>query len=158
MREFPYRHEKGKLPPTLAKIEFLGSVDQAALDGMLSHSSLVEFDRGEQILREGEISSEFYFLLKGAVEVKKEGESVAVLAQTGEMLGELRGLTGEARTATVSAATHCFLLRVKQNFIDGLSEQEKSAYYIVLYRFLAEVLAKRLEETSSKLAALEKKG
>lgn len=156
MREFPYRHEKGKLPPTLAKVEFLSNVDQAALDGMLSHSSLVEFERGEDILREGEISTEFYILLKGSVDVKKGGESVAVVAQTGEILGELRSLTREARTATVSAATHCFLLKVKQNFIDGLSEQEKSAYYIVLYRFLAEVLAKRLEETSAKLAALEK--
>ena len=156
MREYPYRHEKGKLPPTLAKVEFLANVDQAALDGILSHSSLVEFDGGEDILKEGEISTEFYILLKGEVEVKKGGESVATLAQSGEILGELRSLTGEARTATVSAATHCFLLKVKQNFIDGLSESERSAYYIVLYRFLAEVLAKRLEETSARLAALEK--
>ena len=36
MRQYAYNHEKGKLPPTLAKIRFLSEVDQAALDAVMA--------------------------------------------------------------------------------------------------------------------------
>ena len=157
MREYAYNHEKGKLPPTLAKIEFLGEVDQEALDAILENSSLVEFDFGESILREGDSTSEFYILLKGEVQIAKDGKPVALVNRQGELLGEQAALHGGTRSASLTAASHCFLLRVDPEFLDSLSDGQRTAYELVLYRFLSELLARRLAETSARVAELEAK-
>ena len=157
MREYAYHHEKGKLPPTLAKIKFLSEVDQAALDAILNNSSLVEFEFGESILEEGDTTQEFYILLKGAVQVVKEGNPVALINKQGELLGEQASLKGESRTASLTAASHCFLLRVDPKFLENLSQGQRTAYELVLYRILTELLANRLTKTSARVAELEAK-
>lgn len=157
MREYAYNHEKGKLPPTLARIEFLNEVDRKALDAILNHSALVEFDFGEAIVREGDESKEFFILLKGEVQVVKEGKAVALISQQGELLGEQAALRGESRSASLTAASHCFLLKVKREFLSDLSGRQRTAYELVLYRFLCELLGRRLAETSARVAELEAK-
>ncbi len=155
MREIPYNHETGNLPPTLAKVPFLKSVDQPALDGILKHSSLIECDPGDVIIREGDTPEEFFVLLRGTVQVTKSGKEVAVIDSAGELIGELGVLNQEARSATVAAATHAFCLKIGSRFLEKLSDADRNAYYAVLYRFLVEVLAGRLAETSARLAELE---
>lgn len=157
MREYAYHHEKGKLPPTLARINFLNEVDQEALDAILGNSALVEFEFGESILHEGDTTADFYILLKGQVQVVKEGKPVALVERQGELLGEQAALRGESRSASLTAASHCFLLKVKPEFLDSLSPQQRTAYELVLYRFLSELLARRLVETSARVAELEAK-
>ena len=155
MHEYPYVHEKGTLPPTLARIEFLSDLNPAALDGILSNSSLVEFFAGERILSEGDDSSEFYLLLKGKVQVSKQGKQIAMIDKQGELIGELSSLKGEARSASLTAASACFLLKVNPAFLDELSDSERTAYHLILYRFLTDLLARRLAETSARVAELE---
>lgn len=157
MREYAYIHEKGNLPPTLARIDFLNEVDQSALDAILGHSSLVEFEFGETIMREGDSTLEFYLLLKGEVQVSKDGKPVALANRPGELLGELAALRGENRSATLTAATRCFLLRVQPEFLDRLSDKQRAAYELVLYRFLCDLLARRLGEASARVSELESK-
>lgn len=157
MREYAYNHEKGKLPPTLARIEFLNEVDQKALNAILGNSALVEFDFGETIVREGDQSREFYILLKGEVQVAKDGKPVALVSRQGDLLGEQAALQGGSRSASLTAATHCFLLKVKPEFLKDLSGRQRTAYELVLYRFLSELLARRLAETSARVSELEAK-
>ncbi|MEP4076279.1 Crp/Fnr family transcriptional regulator [Haloferula sp.] len=156
MHEYPYIHEKGKLPRTLARIDFLSDLNPEALDGILTNSSLVEAFSGETILSEGDEAGEFYFLLKGSVQVSKEGRQIALIDQQGELLGELSALKGETRSASLTAATPCFLLKVDPKFLDELSDTERSAYHLILYRFLTELLTRRLADTSARVAELEK--
>lgn len=157
MQEYAYNHEKGKLPPTLAKIKFLNEVDQKALNAILENSSLVECYFGETILTEGDATQEFYILLKGEVQVAKEGKPIALVNKRGELLGEQAALSGENRNATLTAASHCFLLKVDPKFLKKLSSRQRTAYELVLYRFLSELLARRLTETSARLSELEAK-
>ena len=156
MREIPYNHEKGAIPASLRKIDFLSHMDDSALDEILGHSSILECSAGETIFREGDVSKEFYILLKGTVQITKAGKPVAVVKAAGELLGELSSLRQQERSASVTAAGHAFLLKVDPDFLNDLSANQRTAYYAVLYRFLAKVLAERLAETSARVAELEK--
>ena len=156
MREIPYNHEKGAIPPSLRKIDFLSNIDDSALDEILNHSSILECSAGETIFHEGDTSKEFYILLKGSVQITKSGKHVAAVEASGELLGELSSLLQQERSATVTAAGHAFLLKVNPSFLYDLSDTQRTAYYAVLYRFLAKVLAERLAETSARVAELEK--
>ena len=156
MRVIPFNHEPGRLPPTLAKVPFLAQLTGSAMDGLLSRASVLEFFPGDVIIREGEQSAYFCILLKGSVRVVKGVEEVARIEENGALIGELAMLNGEARSASVEGLTHGFCLRVEPGFLERLSDQDRSAFYATLYRFVARLLGERLAECTAQLAAAEK--
>jgi CRP-like cAMP-binding protein len=68
---------------------------------------------GEAIVREGEPGDSMFVVCRGRVRVTvaPDGREVALMEQGG-FFGEMSLLTGEVRTATVSAATECDLMEV----------------------------------------------
>src|SRR6478609_160916 len=100
MRVIPFNHEAGRLPPSLARVPFLAQLTCTAVDGLMSRSSILEFFPGDVLIKEGEQSTFFCILLKGAVRIVKGVEEVARIEENGALLGELALLNGEARSAT----------------------------------------------------------
>ena len=155
MREIFYRHEGGAVPPTLQKVPFLHEFEGDHLDAILTNMVVLECEKGDVIIEEGDDSKYFCILLKGAVDITKGGERVAHLYGAGEMLGELALLSGERRTASVVAAGHAFCLKVEPSFLDDLSAVGRKAFYAVIYRFATKLLGERLDACSRRVAELE---
>jgi NADH dehydrogenase len=63
------------------------------------------YERGEHIVRKGQIGREFYIILKGDVEVLGSGDAVLATLREREVFGEKALLEDTPRTATVRAAT-----------------------------------------------------
>ncbi len=155
MREIPYNHEPGKLPPSLAKLELFHRIGSDGLDELLFNSSLVEFDPGDLIIAQGDDATALFVLLRGIVQVTVDGKPITMLDHAGELLGELAVLNKAARTATVIALNKVFGLKIDSSFLNELTPEAESAFYLVLYRFLVQVLSDRLAETSRRVAELE---
>ena len=151
MKEHPYVH----LPATLESVPFLSGLDERTLEQVLRASSLLEFEKGESVVVEGSDAKGFYVLLRGAVDVVKDGAKVAELSGRGETIGEQNLLRGGPRGASVVATNKVFCLRVDRGELDELDGEQKIAYEAALYRFLAEILIARLESTNERLAAAE---
>lgn len=64
---------------------------------------------GERIIRTGDRGDAMYFVVSGTVEVQVKGRKVALL-EAGSYFGEMAVLTGERRTADVTAVDYCQLL------------------------------------------------
>ena len=64
---------------------------------------------GERIIRTGDRGDAMYFVVSGTVEIQVKGRKVALL-QAGSYFGEMALLTGERRTADVTAVDYCQLL------------------------------------------------
>ena len=155
MREIIYRHCGGELPPTLQKVPFLRALEgQQAID-LLDNTVVLECEKGDVIIEEGDDSKYFCILLRGVVDVVKDGSRVARIDGAGEIIGELALLNDEKRSASVVAAGHVFCLRVEPGFLDKLSEPQRHAFYAVLYRFVAGLLGERLDACTKKLAERE---
>jgi Cyclic nucleotide-binding domain len=64
------------------------------------------FTEGELILREGEVSREMYFLLRGTAQVEVAGQAVVAL-QCGSYFGEIGLFQSTKRSSSVRALTNC---------------------------------------------------
>ena len=155
MHQYPYNHTPGNLPPTMTKIPFFKAIDDKSLDEVLGRSSLLDCEPGDVIIKEGTLDKDLFVLLKGQVQVEKDGKVVAGIGQQGELLGELALISEEGRSASVVAASRVYCLKIEGANLKDLSEADRNAYYAAVYQFLARLLAERLEKTTAKLAAAE---
>ena len=155
MREIHYRHESGSLPPSLQQVPFFGGLNSAVLDKLLAEAVLLECDPGDTVISEGDESKFFCILLKGAMDVVKDGERITRIREAGQILGELALVNDSRRSASVLAATHSFCLKIVPEFLDGLSDAERNGFFAKLYQFVTRLLGERLEESSARIAQLE---
>ena len=85
---------------------FAAVMDAQAHDAVASGSRQVSFSRGATLMRQGEFGTSMFSIISGkvAVLVHEPGgeEEVAVLGP-GDFVGEMSLLTGERRSATVTA-------------------------------------------------------
>ena len=135
----------------LRAIDFLRDLPDASIATLAGASRTEPYAPGEYVIRQGDVSEELYLCLCGELVVLHQGDGgqqreVARL-HAGGLFGEFAQLTGQARAATVQAATSCELVVV-----------DKAAFTQVLREnpALAELISERLAERRAELDALER--
>lgn len=156
MKEYPLNYRAGTVPATVAEIPFFKTLAPGIVEEMLSSTTMLDCEPGDVVIEKGAEDQDLLFLLKGRVRVQKDGSILGAASGGGVVLGEIALLKGSQRTATIVAETQVYCIRVKQQFLDGLSAETRNAYYAAMYRFLAELLAQRLDASSDKLVSAEK--
>jgi small-conductance mechanosensitive channel/CRP-like cAMP-binding protein len=135
----------------IRKVDFLRGLPDQAIDTLVSGSNTELYAPGEMVVRQGETGEELYLCMRGELQVLHQVDSgeqheVARL-QAGGLFGEIAQLTGQARNASVRAATACELLVVgKQAFVQVLTDNPA----------LAEQISERLAERQAEVDALER--
>jgi small-conductance mechanosensitive channel/CRP-like cAMP-binding protein len=121
---------------------------------ILDAAAFLLFGRGERMVEQGEEGSSMFILMKGdaGVYVRPEnhgGEPTQVATlHAGDYFGEMSLLTGEARSATITAATDCEVLEIAKGQM-ALILQENSE----LMKSLSEMLAQRRLDNEGVLAS-----
>src|SRR5688572_12051201 len=157
MKEFAYIHEEVTLPEPLDRIPFFESFQSRHLNDILYSSYFIQADPGDEIIRDGQVDSRIFILLTGKLEVRKNGEGIAVIDKSGEIFGELAAVSDEKRSASVVAKTNTLCLVIDQEFLKEIKpEEDNASYYAALYGFLSRVLAARLKKASEIIVRLEK--
>ena len=157
MKEYPLDYRPGSVPAPIGQIPFFKTLTPEIIEGMMASTRILDCEPGDVIIEDGTEESDLFFLLKGRVRVQKDGTIIGAASGSGELLGEIALLKEDhQRTASIVAETQVYCLKVSQAFLDGLSVESRNAYYAAMYRFLAELLAQRLERTSEKLVSVER--
>ena len=108
----------------LESAPLLRQLPAQARQQLLKRSSLVAFDRGEMICRQGENKRELYVLLSGraAVRKRKSGgrRQTVMIFEAGSIFGETGFFLARPRMADVSALEPCVALEVRHD--DGVAE------------------------------------
>ncbi len=99
---------------------------------------------GEEVIREGEIDDSFYIILNGTVNVTKQTRLLSRL-KSGECFGEMGYLNKTRRTATVTAETQAYLMKVNATLIEQVSSDCQLRFSRVFLRALSDRLAKTTE-------------
>lgn len=118
---------------------------------MLEAAEVVSFHRGQIIIREGKKSDRMYFLAEGRVKVTREGKTLAVLSGVGDVFGEIGPLTGELRTATVTAQDEVVCLATSVDFARQMSKEDNILFAHVLDQALNKMLLSRLNHACEEL-------
>ncbi|WP_026376866.1 cyclic nucleotide-binding domain-containing protein [Aestuariibacter salexigens] len=115
---------------------------------LMRYCDEVELDAGQTLFKQGENANAAYLLLSGRLEVTI-GSSATEVGQItrGELFGEMGLLTGEPRSATLTAARHCHLAR-----LPAASFQRLFKAFPELGQFMINTLIRRLQAQNERLS------
>ncbi|MCB9751958.1 MAG: cyclic nucleotide-binding domain-containing protein [Myxococcales bacterium] len=113
------------------------------IERLAAIAELVSLGPGAVIIREGEVASDLYALLSGALVVtrRRDGAEIVVDRVVDEpiLLGEMQVLTGGRRVATVRAESACQLLRIGRPQLEATANEHPA-----LFAYFAELARDRL--------------
>ncbi len=131
----------------LKTTEFFRSFTNQQIAEVTSSGTFIRYEKGQVILREGDVDSTFFILLTGSVRVIKNNEKIADL-ERGACIGEMGALTNTPRTAHVIARKPCIVLKLDLKVLD----RENQSLKLKFYEVFVETLIKRLETTTTRLS------
>jgi len=134
----------------LKSSSIFGNLPEQELIDIANIMEEMELVKDEVIFNKGDFGDCLYIIKSGAVHIHDKDHRFATL-NDGEMFGELSLLDAEPRSASATAASDCWLLKLKQEpFIEVLMQNS-----IVLKGILS-TLSKRLREEDKKAVELAK--
>ncbi len=151
MKETTFLDKNESMLENLRNIDVLEPFEDQELYRLLEMSKIRKYKAGEMILQEGRSDTWLYFLILGRIRITKKGKEVVVLTQKGEIFGEMGAMDASRRSASAHAVTDSVCLATDMFYIEKLSGSDKVAFGYVLYRLLAEILARRLRMTTEAL-------
>jgi small-conductance mechanosensitive channel/CRP-like cAMP-binding protein len=119
------------LDVVLGRVPLLGTLGQDGLADLQQQVALAEFAPGAVVVREGDSGTSLFVVVAGVLDVAKQASrstsrKVGRLAP-GDVFGETSLLTGEARSATVTAVTQATLLEVSKEHLQPILQRHPEA-------------------------------
>ena len=134
----------------LLRLELFRDMTEDELHILLAVATLVEYDVGDYIIREGEQDHNLFVLLSGNARIYKRSFAVQKSIKDlgpGECFGEMSLIDCRSRSASVRSQSHqCKVLRLNGDTITALP-----AITTKLYRNIAMILSQRLRHTNDML-------
>lgn len=140
-----------RLAAALARIHVFAGLQAEVVMELASRARVGRVETGEWIAREGELSSVFFCLLSGRVDVIRGGVRLAGLSE-GECFGEMSMLECKPRSAGVRAAEPCRVASLKSTDLLAVYRERPDQYAIIIVN-LARDLARRLHQLDEAFAA-----
>ncbi len=136
------------------EFEIFAPFSEEARDYLFEHLHHLHFSPGTAIVHQGDTSDSLYIVAKGVVGITVKlpnGQTIEVARQgTGQVFGEMSLLTGEPRTATVSAITDVELFEIQKcDIAPFIAEEPRTAEY------LSNMLTDRKIDTATKINKYE---
>jgi CRP-like cAMP-binding protein len=149
----------------VAKIFLFQDLSPEEIDLVIDHTTPVEVPTGAAIISEGETGDSLFIMCRGEVEITKaltleldedtpkERVMIRLKAEDGVSFGEMALLENEARSATVTALSDCYLLELKRRDFLHLIDHRPQMGLKVLLR-LAQLLSSHLRKTNQDVVKL----
>jgi CRP-like cAMP-binding protein len=116
-------------------------------------SHIIEYKKGEYVIRQGDKDSTIFILLKGILAITKDEVPDAELntLKAGALFGEVPFITGKTRSTNVVAKNKVLVLKMDSHLLKTLDPS-------ILNKFkdhLLKIIIKRLDEMNSGMAAFK---
>jgi len=117
--------------------------------------TLLEFDKNDIIINEGDVSRSLYLLVKGtSLITKADGQATIRLSKlkSGEIFGEMSCFSERPRQSNVMANDHVLVLKMDDDFF-------KKVNYVIrdkIKDYLIELLVDRLDNMNSAIMKISK--
>lgn len=155
MQETDYLKSNEKVLRILRDIDQFTPFSNEDIMSFLNVGKLIEYEKDEEIIKEGTSDFFVYFLLSGGVTIDKEGKNIKTLRRTGELFGEMGIIDGSERSASVTAIQKTLVLRLDSSIVGKNPESQELALGYTIYRLFCEVLAERLRVTTEENTLLK---
>ncbi|MCP3898790.1 MAG: cyclic nucleotide-binding domain-containing protein, partial [Desulfobacteraceae bacterium] len=131
--------------------DMLSSLSKQALLQSAQRAKLMEYEQGETIVKEKDISDAFFILIKGEVRILHTNELNDEIVELGRLkpykiLGDIGLLLEQPRTATIKAVEKSLLLKFDKNLFDFMFKKVPGFGMAI-----SKHLAGRVEQLSSRV-------
>jgi len=139
----------------LKVIPFFSDLSGSQLESIGSHAALRSYEKGEVILRQGDVADSFYVIVSGQVKVfmtdpaDAEREVILRTLAAGDFFGEIPMFDHEPRSASVAALEQCHVQILSYRSFQKAIERSPD----IAKRVLA-TLANRLRNANRKIGSL----
>ena len=136
----------------LNAIPLFRSLSEKQLASLGAHAAWRVYEKGDVILRQGELADSLFIIASGQVKVyMSEGDREVILKtlSSGDFFGEIAMLDQEPRSASVAAMERCHLQTLSYRSFQRTMEGSADIAKRVL-----ETLAKRLRDADRKISTL----
>ena len=142
--------------PKLGKVKLFQYLNENEKHCLLNISEIYQYDPEEKIITQGEVSTCFYVILSGAVNVtvKDSSSGTEVFLSCigeGEFFGETGVFNNAKRTANVNAAGFCEIIRIDRDEFFNFITVYTAAGVKILMIFVNGLL-KKLSDSNKELA------
>lgn len=137
----------------LKAIPLFSNLTQSQLDSIGSHMAMRAYEKGEVILREGDVAETLYILLAGQAKVYlRDDANREVILNTfgpGDFFGEIPLFDQEPRSANVAALDRCHVQMLSYRTFQKVIERSPE-----IARLLMKTLAARLRHADRQIGTL----
>ncbi len=144
----PNDENKSKL--LMRALEFFSPFSDEELDSISELSEMKRYGIHKYIIKENAEGDFFYVIIKGKLNVihegKKDSRRTIASLNAGDCFGEVALILDQPRSASILAASECYLFKIDGRNIDSLNIEIREK----LFRQFAIFLARRLIRTSIK--------
>jgi len=119
---------------------------------LLKDSERKAFKPGEILIQEGSRQTSIYVIVKGEVKVQRDHDGFAIELSRhgpGEIFGDMSFIEGQAASASVVAGEEEVLVFIVHHAHVSTLMGQNPAFAARFYQSLAEILSRRLRETTS---------
>ena len=125
LRHKPIEELQPRLRELLGRVPLFQGLPEEEFEQVVERLEPRTFLADEVILREGELGDALYLIGRGLVRVTIGGDGVTetelATLRSGDFFGEMALLTGNQRSATATAITHCALYRLRREDLSSLA-------------------------------------
>ena len=162
--------KRGALEPAKAKnvksideqvknVDIFKSFNDNEINVLVSKSSVRDFEPNQKIVTENEEGDSLFIILSGNAKVStiKHDENIVLgLLSPSDAFGEFSLLTGDKRTATVTATNHLQCLEISKNALNNVIEENPTIIDdLALIMAEREKDNKKIDDVNKKLSAKE---
>lgn len=141
---------KFQILKTLTKEEIETLLKSEQKDYKQRIAKLIQYRKDELVVKEGEFDCWVFWVVKGAFEVIKDNVTIAVFNRPGEVFGEMSILSGDSRSASVSALEDGVCLSIDMSVFDSLQHSRMKKK---ITDGIQQLKSERLNITTNKLVA-----
>ena len=136
----------------LKKIDFLKGLTTMELTKISRICKQVSFDKGVEILKEGEEGNSLFIIKKGSVRVIKGDRMINALAE-GSPVGEVSFIDKGPSSATVVTDKDTALIEIPVHALESILKKDTNIAHKV-YKSISEILCRRLRFSNDMLLLL----
>ncbi len=151
MEETQFIKDNLELLKKVHKLPVFQPFEESEIKRLLELSKIRKYRPEEVIIQEGSYDSWLYFLISGKVKIEKYGEIFATMQRAGDVFGEMSGVDGRSRSASVVAVKDTLCIATDTSYIIGIQGRDRVLISYILYRIYAGILADRLRTANEEL-------
>jgi len=150
-RKYDFAGINEELVNSLQNSKKQGNIFHSLIDELTPMGTVVNFVKGDCVLKRGELNDSLFILLEGGLDIVVDSEIVASLRRVGDIIGEMSIISKNLCSADVVSVGPTKMLQVT---VENL--KTKSAdYELILYKIFCFTLSEKLDNTNVKAKQFE---